>query len=157
MTKKKFVYEDNPWLLNGKILTDEDIQGFEAMVYLLIIEDHGLYLGKKNFYSHTKKKGATRKSKGPSDWKKYFSSSEEIKEYVKEQGVDGIQRIVLSLHKTKGDASWCEVKEQFRLDVLHDDRYINKSINSKWHAQPSHIVESRKISDKLQELYRETV
>ena len=153
---KKFDYDSNPWLFEGKPFTDEDIGDFTSFVYLLVIDDgegdEMLYIGRKRLYSMTKKKGAKRRSKGPSNWKNYWSSSDAIKEYRQENGVDNITRHILSLHTTDGDAHRREVATLWQAEALEDARFLNLDISGKWRPPPEHIVASRKESKQKQEL-----
>lgn len=86
-----------------------------------------------------------------SDWKTYYGSHKGLQEQVKQNGSTGYQRIILSLHLTKGDANMNEVREQFRRNVLEDDSYINENINGKWYRTKSHIKEGRLINEKVDE------
>ena len=123
-----------------------------------------------------KKRGAKRRSKLESDWRKYYGSSEilkalikkfnvskvkvpysfpsyvfnEIKKFkikievssspnknilkalIKDLGEDNFHREILSLHKTKGEMNYTEVKEQFQRNVLESIQYINDNINGKY-------------------------
>jgi hypothetical protein len=79
-----------------------------------------------------KLRGAKRRSKIESDWRKYYGSSEIVKEMVKELGPDNFKREILSLHITKGEMNYTEVKEQFQRNVLESEDYINDNINGKY-------------------------
>jgi hypothetical protein len=79
-----------------------------------------------------KKPGDKRRSKLESDWKKYYGSNEEIKEYIKTNGTTNFKREILSLHVTKGEMNYTEIKEQFLRGVLETDDYMNDNINGKY-------------------------
>jgi hypothetical protein len=119
------------WKYRRKALT-EIPEGFEAFVYLIEFEDGLKYVGKKNFYSirRTKVKGRVRRKvvTTESNWKVYTSSSKEVKEKIK-KGTKITKRQILHLCKTKGEATYLEVYEQFIRKVLCPDRgYLNKNI-----------------------------
>lgn len=138
----------NPWLFNGKPFTDDDIQDSVGFVYIITDRETGkFYVGRKYFYSHTKERKAKRRSKKPSDWKDYYSSSPELKADIEKFGKERFERRILSLHKTRGDVNINEVKEQFRRNVLEANNCYNGNINGKWHRPPLHIIEARRYHD----------
>jgi hypothetical protein len=139
---------ENPWLFNGKPFTTEDIGKSVGFVYLIeSLIDGKLYIGRKYFHSIRKVKGKTRRQRKESDWKTYYGSSEELKTIILEHGKNNFKRVILSLHSTKGDVNYEEVKQQFLNNVLEDDRFLNENINGKWHRKPAHIVEGRILNE----------
>lgn len=139
---------DNPWEFNGKPFDTEDIQNFVGFVYCIeSLIDGKLYIGRKYFYSKRKPKGASRRVKKESDWKKYYGSSKILKDLVEEHGKENFRRVIISLHITEGDCNYEEVRQQFLHNVLEEDKYINENINGKWHRKPKHIVDGRVINE----------
>jgi hypothetical protein len=69
------------------------------------------YIGKKSFKSHRKLKGATRKKTLESDWRNYFSSSDEIKDDIKLIGKDKFKRTILRLCHYRKEMSYHETRE----------------------------------------------
>ena len=135
---------DNPWTFNGKPFTSEDIQKYVGFVYVIIRKDSGrCYIGRKYFHTLRKEKGKTKRVRKESDWKKYYGSSTDLLSDVKELGKENFQRVILSLHTTKGDVNYEEVKQQFLNNVLEDAKYYNDNINGKWYRKADHIVEGR--------------
>ena len=61
-----------------------------------------------------------------------YGSSEVLKALIKELGEEHFQREILSLHKTKGEMNYTEVKIQFQRNVLESSDYINDNINGKY-------------------------
>lgn len=138
---------ENPWLFDEKPFTSIDIGKSYGFVYLITDKVTGkMYIGRKYFWSMRKKKGATKRKREESDWKDYYGSADEIKALVKEFGQDRFNRQILSVHSTKGDVNYSEVREQFRRDVLEKDEYINANINGKWFRKPEHIIAGRRIA-----------
>lgn len=139
----------NPWTFNDKAFTSEDIKTFVGFVYMIeCLSDGKKYIGRKYFYSVRKVAGKSRRVRKESDWKKYYGSSKELKELVKQQGENNFKRTILSLHTTEGDCNYTEVKLQFNMNVLERDDYLNDNINGKWHRKPSHIIEGRLINEQ---------
>jgi hypothetical protein len=135
---------ENPWTFNNKPFTSEDIQKYVGFVYVIIQQDSGRrYIGRKYFHTLRKEKGKAKRVRRESDWKKYYGSSGDVKADVKALGKDKFQRIILSLHTTRGDCNYEEVKQQFKNDVLEDTIYYNDNINGKWYRKSDHIVEGR--------------
>ena len=125
---------DNPWYHNGKILTEEDVEEYVGMVYLLENTDNGRkYVGKKFF--HKKKTYQVKKKKKKktvqSDWKDYYGSSKELLEDIEKVGKDKIKRTVLHLCKSKTQCSYYEMKEQVEREVLLREDYYNGFIGGK--------------------------
>jgi len=139
---------ENPWLFNGKPFNTEDIKKYEGFVYVIISQiTLRVYIGRKYFYSKRKKKGATRRTTTESNWKVYYGSNKTLQDEVKEHGKENYKRIILSLHTTKGDVNYEEVKQQFIQNVLEDDKYYNDNINGKWYRKADHIVKGRLLNE----------
>jgi len=135
---------DNPWTFSGQPFNSEDIEKYVGFVYLIIeLDTQKKYLGRKYFHKLRKTKGKTKRVRSESDWKKYYGSSKELLQEIQIHGIDNYKRIILSLHTTKGDVNYEEVKQQFKRDVLERDDYYNDNINGKWYKKPLHISESR--------------
>jgi len=138
---------DNPWTFNNKIFTSEDIGNYVGYVYVIESPTGELYIGRKYFHSIRKVTGKTRRQRKESDWKKYYGSSKELLTLIEKYDKVDFKRIILSLHTTRGDCNYEEVKQQFLHNVLEDDRFINENINGKWHRKASHILEGRKLNE----------
>lgn len=137
----------NPWMFCGTAFTDDDIGESYGFVYCIRNKNTDQkYIGRKYFYSKRKKKKATRRSTSISDWKEYWGSSKELDAEIEKYGKYQFERLILSLHKTKGDVNISEVKEQFLRNVLENREYINANINGKWHRPPEHIIKARRYT-----------
>ena len=124
----------NPWIYQDEIFNENLVDKHHGMVYCITcLDDSGRkYIGRKTFWFMRKKPGAKRRSKIESDWRKYYGSSEVLKALVKELGEEHFRREILSLHKTKGEMNYTEVKIQFQRNVLESSDYINDNINGKY-------------------------
>jgi hypothetical protein len=91
-----------------------------------------MYIGRKYFWSIKRDPGKIRRRKRESDWKKYYGSSDELAEDIKNIGNSNFKREILALYTTKGSTNYGEVKEQFVKGVLESNVYYNTSINGKW-------------------------
>ena len=133
---------DNPWTFNDIPFTSQDIKSYVGFVYLITeIDTNKKYIGRKYFYQLRKKKGKSKRVKSESDWKKYYGSSKELLEKIKIKEKNNYKRQILSLHTTKGDVNYEEVKQLFLNNVLEDSDYYNDNINGKWYKKPEHIRE----------------
>ena len=123
------VYE-NPWLYEGKPFTTDDIGDFFGFVYRITnLQSGRQYIGRKYFYQKRKPKGGKRRVTSESDWKRYYGSSDELKQDVKEYGRDNFRREIISLHTTKGWVNYEETRQLFLNNVLsEDENYYNSNI-----------------------------
>ena len=134
MTDKQVDYE-NPWIYEGTPFTSDDIGEYYGFVYRITNTINGKsYIGRKYFVQKRKPKGGKRKVTSESDWKRYFGSSEELKQDIKRIGRSSFRREIISLHKTLGKVNYEETKQLFLHNVLMealDDgtpKYYNSNI-----------------------------
>lgn len=109
------------WLYNGEPYTDPgDNIGFVYVIHNKVTNRK--YIGKKFFWS-TKRKQVNKvrkRYKVESDWKTYWSSSEELKRDVATLGEENFTREIIHLCKSKGTTNYLEAKEQFQKAVLEN-------------------------------------
>ncbi|NBP02162.1 MAG: hypothetical protein EBU90_18930 [Proteobacteria bacterium] len=129
----------NDWTYNGHPFIEPG--EYYAFVYCITNLLSGRqYIGKKFFYSSKRKQvNKVRKSyKIESDWKDYWSSSDELKADVQALGAENFKREIIHLCRNKGTANYLEAKEQFVRQVLEDkDKWYNSWIQVKVHK--SHL------------------
>jgi hypothetical protein len=125
------------WKYKGEEFNEEEIKDNIAFVYLITNLVSGRkYIGKKlfKFKKTSTSKGKKKRTLVESDWKDYWSSSEELKADVKNLGEGNFTREVLHLCKNKGTASYIEAKEQFAHLVLEKPKeWYNGIINCRVH------------------------
>ena len=133
------VYE-NAWLYEGKPFTSNDIGDFFGFVYRITnLQSGRQYIGRKYFYQKRKPKGGKRRVTSESDWKRYFGSSAELKQDVKEYGRDNFRREIISLHNTKGWVNYEETRQLFLNNVLsEDENYYNSNILGRYMKKDYH-------------------
>ena len=118
MTDKNIDYE-NPWIYEGNPFTSDDIGDYYGFVYRITNTINGKsYIGRKYFVQKRKPKGGKRKVTSESDWKRYFGSSEELKQDIKRIGRSSFRREILRLHTTLGQVNYEETKQLFLHNVL---------------------------------------
>jgi hypothetical protein len=131
---------ENPWLLNEQIFTSEMIAVHVGFVYKITnLHDGRFYIGKKLFTRAGRKqvKGKKKKIRVESDWKKYYSSSEELNADVQKLGIHKFRREILRLCKSRGELNYFEAKYQFSMDALESDNFYNNLIMVRVHR--SHL------------------
>jgi len=128
------------WTFNDEEynITPEEYQGFVYQITEL--HTNKKYIGKKNFWKPkilpiNKKRKRRVRTRIESDWKTYFSSSQQIQRIVEEAGEDKFKREILKLCKTKGEMSYHEAKLQFEHNVLLRDDYYNEFIGCRVHSK----------------------
>ena len=110
---------ENPWHYKGTAFTSDDIGDFFGYVYRITnIESGRQYIGRKYFYQKRKPKGSKRRVTSESDWKRYYGSSAELKQDIKEFGKQIFRREIISLHKTQGRVNYEETRQLFLNNVL---------------------------------------
>lgn len=124
------------WFYKGEPL-EEIPEGSYSFVYLITnLIDGRKYIGKKLFwFTKTKTvKGKKKKIKSESDWKDYWSSSDEVNKDVATFGKENFRRDILHLCPNKGTASYFEAKEQMINEVLeYPDKWYNGQIQVRVH------------------------
>jgi hypothetical protein len=129
----------NDWLYNGEVyLEPGEYYGFVYIITNLLSGRQ--YIGKKFFWSIKRKQvnKVRKRYKVESDWKDYWSSSEELKEDVRTLGTENFKREIIHLCKSKGTTNYFEAKEQFLRSVLENkDGWYNTWISVK--VNRSHI------------------
>jgi len=123
------------WLYNNVPLEEipENAYGY---VYLITNLTNGRkYIGKKLFWFRRTKvvKGKKKRLKVESDWKDYWSSSDELKADVEKLGINNFSREILHICPNKGLCNYLEAKEQMVRCVLETDQYYNSQIQCRVH------------------------
>jgi hypothetical protein len=128
------------WLHNGLPVEEIDPK-YLAFVYLITNTQTGKqYIGLKTTKSSKTKqvKGKKKRIKVESDWRNYWSSSEELKKDIAALGEDVFRRDILYFCVNKGTANYLEAREQFDRRVLEfPENWYNGIINCRVHW--SHI------------------
>ena len=93
------------------------------------------YIGKKLFWFRKTKvlKGKKKRLKVESDWKEYWSSSDELKADIQKLGEENFTREILHICGNKGMCNYLEAKEQMLREVLETDKYYNSQIQCRVH------------------------
>ena len=130
---------ENPWTYKNTTFTSDDIDDFFGFVYCITNNTNGReYIGRKYFWKFRTPRGKKRKVKSESDWKKYYGSSEELKEEIQQLGRHNFSRVILSLHKTAGKTNFEETRQLFVHGVLTEQlddgtpKYYNSNILSRY-------------------------
>ncbi len=123
---------DNPWLFQGEVFDGSLVNNYHGFVYCITCPDGRKYIGRKTFWFMRKTRGTKRRSRIESDWRDYYGSSEVLKNLINLSEPEKFTREILSLHKTKGEMNYTEIKEQFQRNVLESEEYINDNINGKY-------------------------
>lgn len=121
----------------------EDIEGYFGFVYLIThIRSGRRYVGKK-FFTKAKTKmvnGKKKKLRVDSGWMDYWSSSETLKEEVKQNGEDHYIREILHLCKSRSECSYWETYEIFSRHALLSEGYYNEWVSCK--IRKAHVIKS---------------
>ena len=127
-------YNDVPedWLWNGDPI-NEIPSNHKSFVYLFTNKITGKqYIGFKTTVSRSTRvvKGKKKKTEKESDWKSYYSSSQEVLHDVAKYGRGNFVREIIALTVNKSVGKYFEADYQFsRAVLLDEDRYYNGIIN----------------------------
>lgn len=120
------------WTYQGQDVETIDSQ-YDAFVYCITnLINNRRYIGLKQtkFKKTRSVKGKKKRHFVESDWREYWSSSEELKKDVQEIGPENFTREILYFCVSKAHANYLEAKEQMDRRVLeHPDQYYNGIIN----------------------------
>lgn len=123
------------WIYNGQVFNSPgNYYGFVYCITNLLSGRR--YIGKKFFWSTRRKQvnKVRKRVKIESDWKEYWSSSDELKADIETLGKENFKREILHLCLNKGTANYLEAKEQFNREVLeHSEDWYNSWIQVKVH------------------------
>jgi hypothetical protein len=136
------------WTYNGKEFKLEDIPfgavGFIYRMDLILDGKSYAYIGKKNFFSVTKKR--LPKKDRPSDkrlkdytivhkpnYENYYSSNLIIKEAAKEGVL--VKRTMLEICYSKTELTYKETKHLFLNEVLEREDFLNSNILGKFYKK----------------------
>ena len=121
------------WYHNGQLVEEIDLKKYAAFVYCITnLKTGRLYIGlKQTSFAKTKQvKGKKKRIRAESDWREYWSSSEELKKDVILLGEDNFKRDILHFCEMKSHANYLEAREQMDRRVLENpDKYYNGIIN----------------------------
>lgn len=143
------INKENPWLFNNIPLT-EIPNGMYGFVYEITnIETMKRYIGKKFFWSisGTGKKAITKES----NWKSYWSSSDNVKADIATYGKEKLTRRILVICRNKADTNMQEVHMQWYYDVLGsvdnsgNPVYYNDNISGKYFRKQITIDSNARI------------
>jgi len=131
------------WLYKGEVFNDSKIpEGAVGFIYEMeaIIDGKAVrYIGKKNFYSTTKKKFGKRAVANMEDkrakkytiqvkpnYQNYYSSNKMLQDAHK-NGIP-IKRFMVRICFSKTELTYHETKYQFVREVLEKEEYLNANI-----------------------------
>lgn len=120
------------WYHNNEVVNEIDPQ-YQAFVYLITNLITGrLYIGlKQTTFAKTKQvKGKKKRIRVESDWREYWSSSEELQKDVELLGEENFKREIMYFCKLKSHANYLEAREQMDRRVLENpELYYNGIVN----------------------------
>ena len=153
MTDKNIDYE-NPWIYKGNPFTSDDIGDYYGFVYRITnTNTQKSYIGRKYFVQKRIPKGVKRRVTSESDWKKYYGSSDDLKQDIRRDGKDTFRREIISLHTTLGKVNYEETRQLFLNNVLTealDDgtpKYYNSNILGRYMRKDYGNFESNSSED----------
>jgi hypothetical protein len=129
--------EPSHWLWEGEEFKEEHIEDFFGFVYCITnTQTNKKYIGRKYFYSTNRIKQKGKKNRKvvrkQSNWADYYGSSKNLLADIEAIGKEHFRREILSLHESRGDVNYNELREQVVRNVLDSDAYYNDNILSRY-------------------------
>lgn len=125
------------WIYHGQVFEGPPDKKDMGFVYLISHPSSGKkYIGRKLFWCRKTKqvKGKKKRILAESDWRTYWSSSDELQEWVVKDGEDAFVREMLWICPSKGMMNYLEAREQMDRRVLENQSiYLNKQIQVRVH------------------------
>jgi hypothetical protein len=141
------------WIYQGDPIVEIDIKQYPAFVYRITnLIDGRFYIGyKQSSFTKTRQvKGKKKKYQAESDWRDYWSSSDDLKADVARLGEDKFSREILYFCVSKSHASYLELREQMDQRVLENpETNYNRIVNARISA--IHIKKALPYIKQLQE------
>jgi hypothetical protein len=126
------------WMWNG-VVVNTPPEGSIGLVYRITNIINGkVYIGKKSLVQVKLKRIGNRNKRllVESNWREYWGSNKQLLEDIAYHGEVNFHREVLHWCKTKGDASYLELKEQILQGVLEDpNKFYNRYIGARIHSK----------------------
>ena len=136
------------WIYQGKEFDESSIpEGAVGFIYHMSVILNGnsyAYIGKKNFFSNTKKKLGKKALAQVTDkrlkkytrelkpsFMNYYSSNQQLKEAHKAGLI--IKREILMICNSATELTYQEVKHQFKYEVLEKEGFLNGNILGKFY------------------------
>lgn len=151
--------KDLSWLWNGEKFKFEDYAWAFGFVYRITNNLTGKkYIGRKYFYSTNKIRKKGRKNRmivrKQSNWIDYYGSSKTLQVDITEYGKENFTREILSLHESRGDVNYNEIRQQILADVLNSDLYYNDNIMNRYYRKKN--ITKSLYSEESRQLLTET-
>jgi len=122
------------WVYKNKELSDSDIpEGSIGFIYKISHSDGRWYIGRKLLTQAATKmvKGKKKKFRKENDWREYWSSSEDIKTILNEEGDRNFKREILLFCKTTSAMTYSEEATLYMTGALFDPKCWNRNIRAK--------------------------
>jgi hypothetical protein len=152
-----------------KYFGDFDPADWVGFIYRIVDTVNGKeYIGKKNFWSTTRKivKGRKNRKKTvkESNWKSYTGSSTYLNEEIVTKGKDSFLFIIESLHESKASLCYAEIEAQIVEDVLRAKlpcgtrKYYNRMVGNIKFLPPDETPDEtrHKIRDSVRVFWSNT-
>ncbi len=124
------------WIYKEKVLDENDIPE-QAIGFIYLIRQISTgkkYIGRKMLTAASSKKvnGKVKKCRKESDWKTYWSSSPQIKEWISTAGgTQDFTKEILGFCSSKSEMVYMEECLLYHTDALLKDNWINENIRAK--------------------------
>lgn len=126
----------NPWTYQGQEFGEIPSKAIGFVYLIKHLPTGKAYIGRKLFWFQKTKqvKGKKKKVKAESDWRTYWSSSDQIQAMVKAEGEENFTREILHIVSNKGTLNYLEAREQMDRRVLeYPDKFFNGQIQCRVH------------------------
>lgn len=125
------------WTYKDNIVDTPPLNSIGFVYKITNLTNNRMYIGKKLLTMATTKQinGKKKKARKESKWREYNGSNQELLQDIKQIGQNNIKKEILEWTYTDSYHNYCEIKYQFKFDVLENVLFYNDNIGGRYYKR----------------------